>query len=241
MYGGFSGSQGVLLFNTNIEGTNGVYGYYDGEEIVLVEGEYKALRKQQNQREEAYRRDTNETRRDMGVLLLLDLLMIVAAFRFGTFLSGLAVTVFAVGSYFPLLILRAARRNDYRTKALFDQFRRFHGCEHQTVSWLTRAKASDELTEAGVQRYRIYDAECGTAYAGYWLTLAVVLTALIVSFPTLGFLKAAGILLLTIVLLLVNVFNPWNPFFLLQRRVVDQPGEWEYRLALAAAERLRKL
>ena len=51
-------------------------------------------------------------------------------------------------------------------------------------------------------------------------------------------LKALGILLGLVVLLVVNIFNPYNPYLLLQRPVVARPGEREYVLALAIAERL---
>ena len=73
----------------------------------------------------------------------------------------------------------------------------------------------------------IYDAECGTGYAGYFLTLTVEI----------GFLKAMGILLITIVVLFILIFIPWNPYKRLQYPAVAQPGEKEYELGMAVLEK----
>ena len=114
---------------------------------------------------------------------------------------------------------------------------RFHGCEHAVNSLLTSGK---ECTMDNLKAARIYDTECGTAYAGYGLFLAIEL-GLLVAFG-LGFLKSIGILLASIVLLVVMVLNPGvNPFTLFQRGVVMQPTEREYALGLEIMKKVKEL
>lgn len=238
MYGGFSGSQGMVLYDTKKPGDNGVYGYYEAEEIVLVSGEYKALRNLQKEREAPYKREDDPLLKYMAILFVLDVAAVVLSFVFGSFLTGSSVLVFAAGSYFPVLVIGFAHIIDYRTKALHEQFRRFHGCEHQSVSWLTRRNMDEELTVESLKKENIYDAECGTAYAGYFLTLAAAAALLLANIVSLGLLKAMGILLAVIVVLVINIFNPYNPYLLLQRSVVAEPGDKEYELALAMIEKL---
>ena len=52
MVGGFSNSIGILIYDTFLPGKNGVFGYYDEQDriIILVE-DYKELRKFQLERE----------------------------------------------------------------------------------------------------------------------------------------------------------------------------------------------
>jgi len=238
MYGGFSGSQGMIIYNTKKSGDNGVYGYYEHDEIVLVQGEYRALREQQKTREEAYKREDDPLLKYVVLLFLLDCIAIVLAFVFEPFRIGAAVTVFAIGSFFPVLIIGYARMMDYRTMELHEQFRRFHGCEHQTVSWLTKHEKGERSTMETLMEQPFYDSECGTAYAGYLLTVSLVLAVVIANITTLGLLRALGILLGLVALLVINIFNPYNPYLLLQKSVVARPEEREYVLALAIAERL---
>lgn len=238
MYGGFSGSQGMVIYNTKKSGDNGVYGYYEYDEIVLVQGEYRALREQQKIKEDTYKREDDPLLKYVVLLFLLELIAVVLAFVFGPFRIGAAVTVFAIGSFFPVLIIGYARMVDYRTTELHEQFRRFHGCEHQTVSWLTKHEKGERPTMETLVEQPFYDSECGTAYAGYLFTVSLTVAILIANIPSFGVLKALGILLGLVVLLVVNIFNPYNPYLLLQRPVVARPGEREYVLALAIAERL---
>ncbi len=235
MYGGFSGSQGMIFYDTKKSGDNGVYGYYEEDEIVLMTGEYKTLREQQIEREKPYKREKDPLMKYMVMLFVLDLTAVVLAFVFGTFRIGAAVTVFAAGSFYPILVIGFAQMMDYQTEALHAQFRRFHGCEHQTVSWLTKRDAGEVLSVEKIQKERIYDSECGTAYAGYFLTLVITLSLLLLNIANLGLLKAIGILLAVIAVLVINIFNPYNPYLLLQKPVVAQPGEREYVLATAIA------
>ncbi len=87
---------------------------------------------------------------------------------------------------------------------------------------------------------RVYDAECGTAYSGYALFLAIELGILIAIGP--GFLKAIGIVLGTIILLIVLILNPGiNPFTLIQRSVVAQPTEHEYALGVEIMKKVKEL
>ena len=86
--------------------------------------------------------------------------------------------------------------------------------------------------------------------AGFLQTLKLFIVTLAGSLPLglliafgggLGLLKSMGILLGTIVLLLINIFNPYNPYLLLQKPVVSKPDERTYELGLAICERLREM
>lgn len=239
MYGGFSGSQGVLLYNTKKESQNGVYGYYEMNRIVLLEGEYLELREVQKEQEASYKHEKDGLAKWLVILFFFDLAAVGMVFSFGGFLLGLSSLIMAAGSYFPILIIYAAQRCGYKTKELHEQFRRFHGCEHQAISWMTNAEKSEEVTREKLESMSIYDGECGTAYAGSFLALSIVVSLTVANILTLGLWKTLLILLATVVILLLNVFNPYNPFFLIQRRVVAEPGDREYALVQAVMHKLR--
>ena len=78
----------------------------------------------------------------------------------------------------------------------------------------------------------IYEAECGNVYAGMILFLVLELSCLIVNVVNIGLLKAFVILLITVILLFINIFNPYNPFKLLQKPTIEQPSDKEYLLVI---------
>ena len=97
-----------------------------------------------------------------------------------------------------------------------------------------------DVTEDVLKTARIYDTECGTAYSGYALLLAVEL-GLLIAFGS-GILKSAGILLATVVLLFILILIPAiNPFTLLQKPVVAQPTDHEYELGLEIIKKVKEL
>lgn len=240
MYGGFSGSHGLVVYNTKLKGDDAVWGYYEGDHITLLEGNRDELRKAQDAMEEPFETKDRYVFKSMLVLFVIDLIAVISAFAWGSFRIGLAVTVFAVGAYMPLLIVNFARHKSYIRDEYLQQFRMNHGCEHAAISMMTR---SDEkgISMEQLKKSPICDSECGTAYSGYAITIALVLALLIAFGSGLGFWKAAGILLLTVVILLFNVFNPYNPYLLLQRPVVTKPDERTYELGMAICERIREM
>lgn len=240
MYGGFSGSHGLVAYNTKLEGDNAVWGYYEGNHIKLLEGSREELKQAQDAMEEPFETKDGYVFKSMLVLFVIDLIAVISAFAWGSFRIGLAVTVFAVGAYMPLLIVNFARHKSYISEEYLQQFRMNHGCEHAAISMMTHSEEKGVSMDV-LKKSPIYDSECGTAYSGYAITIALVLALLILFGGSLGFLKCIGILLLTVVILLFNIFNPYNPYLLLQHPVVTKPDERTYELGLAICERLREM
>lgn len=240
MYGGFSGSHGVVVYNTKLKGDDAVWGYYEGNHIKLLEGSREELKQAQDAMEEPFETKDGYVFKSMLVLFVIDLIAVISAFAWGSFRIGLAVTVFSVGAYMPILIVNFARHKSYISEEYLQQFRMNHGCEHAAISMMTHSDEKGISMEL-LKKSPIYDSECGTAYSGYAITIALVLALLIAFGGSLGFLKCIGILLLTVVILLFNIFNPYNPYLLLQHPVVTKPDERTYELGLAICERLREM
>jgi hypothetical protein len=76
---------------------------------------------------------------------------------------------------------------------------------------------------------------------GYILTVLFVAMVIVLNFGAIGFIKSIGILLATVIVLLVNVFNPYNPYKILQKNVVSKPTEREYTLGLELIKTLKEL
>ena len=240
MYGGTSGSQSLLVYNTKLEGDNAVLGCYKGDEIQLLEGSLEKLKIIKDQMEEPFKNEKTFLYKAMLYLLLIDLVAVIGAFVWGGFRIGLAMLIFGVGSYMPMLVIIYARQNRHQSEELHRQFAMHHGCEHAAIQMLTNHKGK-EISMEKLKKESIYDSECGTAYSGYAVTVFLVLGLLIAFGGGLGLLKSMGILLGTIVLLLINIFNPYNPYLLLQKPVVSKPDERTYELGLAVCERLREM
>jgi len=246
MYMGHSSSRGILIGDTARPAPNAVYGCWRNGKIVLEKGEFKEPLRRQDQEAEPDDKPSEEqgtVRRVFGVMGLFLVFSAGVWVLFG-FTNFLAALVFSVLAYFPVMVIVYARRNPYQTEELHQQFRRFHGCEHACVKLLS--KNHSEIPEAGspvwltlqnLQASPIYDAECGTVYAGYFLTLTVEIGLFLSTFVEIDFLKAVGILLATIIVLFILIFVPWNPYKRLQYPAVAQPGEKEYELGLAVLEK----
>lgn len=236
MYGGNSGCYGMILYNTDIKGDNAVYGYYKGNDICMETGTLEEMKTLKNSQDKDVPRASN-TAKSLVIMFFVYLVAVVAGFTLLPLQPAFALLVFCAGSYFPLLIIINARTGLYKDPALREQFRRYHGCEHATMNLLTKKKPAEMES---FREPQIYDAECGTAYSGYAFTLVTELALLIIFWP--GILKAAGLLLLTAILLLVMILIPRiNPFTILQHPVVRTPGEKEYLLAIEIMKKLREL
>lgn len=236
MYGGSSGCYGVVLYNTDIKGDNAAYGYYRGDDICIKTGPVDAMKALQKADDEDVPR-AGDTGRSMVVLFFVYLLLIIAGFIVLPLKVAFALLIFCILSYFPLLIIIGAIKGLYCDPDMKNQFRRYHGSEHAAISALTLGKPADMET---FRSARIYDTECGTAYSGYALAVALELALLIIFWP--GLLKAAVILVLTIILIIVMILIPRiNPFTLLQHPVVLPPTEREYILIIELMKKLREL
>ena len=237
MYGGFSGSQGILIYEKKKDCRRAIYGYYEEDDIKIIEGEYEALVALRKERERPHRIDDKKLDRAIVGLFLGMLTMLIVLFLVGSFRIFVAALLFCLLGYMPILIITFANQKRYIDEEREMQFKRNHGCEHATVSFLTKEKQAVTLEE--LKKMPIYDGECGTMYAVYLLFLAVEIALLIALPLQLGLLKSVAVVLITIVLLVINVFNPKNPFFIVQRPVVNQPGDREYALGLALIERMK--
>ena len=236
MYGGNSGCYGIILYNTDIKGTNAVYGYYEQDEICIKTGTFEEMRILKNSQEKDVPRASN-TGRKLVKLLLVYLTAIILGFVILPLRMSLALMLFCVISYFPLLIIMGANSGLYKDLELREQFRRFHGCEHAVMYAMTKKWPANLET---FQNPRIYNPECGTAYSGYAIVLALEIALLILFWP--GLLKAACVLLLTIIVLVAMILIPGiNPFTLFQRPVVLPPTEHECLLAVEIMKKLREL
>ena len=239
MYGGFSGSQGILIYEKKKDRYKAIYGYYEGDDIKIIEGEYEKLTALRKEREKPYRTGDKKLNIAIVGLFLGMLATLIALFILTNFRIFAAALVFCMMGYMPILIISFANLKGYINEELESQFKRNHGCEHATVSFLTKGEKSVTLEE--LKKMPIYDGECGTMYAGYLLFLAVEL-ALLIALPLhIGLLKSAGILLATLVLLVINIFNPKNPFFIIQKPVVNQPGDREYALGMALIHKMNEM
>ncbi len=237
MYGGSSGCWGIVVYNTDIKGKNSVYGYYINEEMFFETGTLEEMKAFRNEQEKQLGVKGGHTGRRMAKLFLLYLTVIVAGFIFLEFRAGLGILAFCLLSFIPLLIIAAANEGVYLDEDMHDSFCRMHGCEHAVVSHLT---SDGECTMEALKKARIYDTECGTAYSGYALLLALEIALLIIMWP--GLLKFAGIILLTVIIIVIMILCPAiNPFTVIQRPVVKRPTEREYLLGLEIMKRMKEL
>ena len=238
MYMGFSTSRGIVIGNTARPAPNAVYGYRCGGEILLKTGEYKALKELQTaEKKEDKSEDNGSVRLFVGTIGVMLLLSALVWYLFG-FVNFLAALVFCVLAFFPLMIIVFTRRKLYTEDEMMQQFRRHHGCEHAMLQLLTKEKPA---TLENLKASSIYDAECGSAYAGYFLTLACEIGLFLSTLVEIGFLKSVGILIATVILLIILILLPWNPYKLLQRPVVAQPQDEEYELGMAILQELQRI
>lgn len=236
MIGGFSGCSGIILYDTKKEDYNAVYGHYDeSDRIILEKGSLDEMKKRQKELEEPFQNEERGTVKIIFGLFFAMLSVVIALFIFAPIVITLGVLVFCIIGYFPLIVLIFANSNQYKDETTRMQFRRFHGCEHALINFCNKNKNTEPTIET-LENTPIFHRECGTAYSGYAIFLGLVLALLLFNIASLGFLKALGILLLTLFLLILNLFNPLNPFVLLQKPAIAKPTEREYRLGIEIAK-----
>lgn len=236
MYAGNSGCYGIILFNTEIDGANAVYGYYEEDRICIETGTLEEMRALKTAQEKDLPRKSN-TGRLLVKLFLVYLAAVVAGLVILPLKIAFALLVFCALSYFPVVVIMKANSGLYSDPELEEQFCRFHGCEHAAMRAMVEGKSAEMES---FEKPRIYDPECGTVYGGYAVTLALELALLIIFWP--GLLKAAGVLLLTFIVLVTMILKPRiNPFTILQHPVVLPPTEKEYMLVIEIMKKLREL
>lgn len=235
---GASDCSGIIFYDSAIEGKNGVYAYYEDDEIQTIEGNSRELLEFRKEKEKALKKDNSVYDKPMLFILIFMIAVVVVTSIFTTgILPVIGAILFAIGGYMPILIIYMATRNDYLSDEDFRQFRRYHGAEHTMVNHNYVQENNWSLEE--VRKASMYDPECGTAYAQMFLLVTALAAVIVANIGSVGLIRGFGILLAVIVVLLLNMwFNPHNPFTILQHLVVEKPGDRELLLAMACYKQL---
>lgn len=241
MIGGQSTSVGIVLYDTEKSEDNAVFCYFKGKEKVYETGKKDFLidKMMSLDKNNDYKND-RPIHKFMLIELFAMVILIAAVWIFiGGFFPVFGAVVFSCLGFVPLLSVFYAVRKSYPKEKDLHQFRRFHGAEHMVVDCLSGDNGSFDLSE--VKKRSIYHQECGTVYAGeelLWVLTASVSFGLI---PEIGFWRFLIIAVVSAVLLFINIFNPLNPFKLLQHNLVEKPNDEELLLAFYGAEILKKM
>lgn len=226
MKGGFSNCEGIMIYDTVKD--KAIFGYYYDNIIQIEEGNIKDIKDKFSKYKETYeRKDGLEDKIVISIAILYLCIVILSLFLF-PFLLFLSILVFCLGSYFPFIVIIFANINTYINVEKNKQAKRYHACEHAIIHIIDQ----DDVTLEDLKKSSIYDAECGNVYCGYFLFLLIVICYLIINIFTIGLLKSFLIVLGTILLLFINLFNPFNPFLSMQKPTIEQPTDKDYLLAL---------
>lgn len=102
-------------------------------------------------------------------------------------------------------------------------------------------KGENWLTMSNLIKSPIYDSECGSVYAGYFFTLACEIGLFLSNFVDIGFFRSVGVILSTVILFLILIFLPWNPYKRLQYPAVAKPGKREYEMGLEILREMQRI
>lgn len=235
MIAGRSSCNGILIYDLDKKKDHCVYGYYDQDEIVLLQGSYADMNRLQYEHESPF----ESTGKTLFILLIAFLFLAVivrSAYCSGSPLVFWTALLYALFAYFFVAVLFMAFGNSYKSRRQKRQMRRFHGCEHAMVDYYHKAFPSTVWSAEELRRHSIFHTCCGTSCAGYTLCFLTVLAYLICRIPELGFLCFLGGMILCPVILFILFLLPFNPFVLLQIPMVSKPTERELKLGIAILE-----
>lgn len=102
-------------------------------------------------------------------------------------------------------------------------------------------KGENWLTMSNLIQSPIYDSECGSVYAGYFFTLACEIGLFLSNFVDIGFFRSVGVILATVIVFLILIFLPWNPYKRLQYPAVAKPGKREYEMGLEILREMQRI
>lgn len=242
MYAGNSVSQGILLYDSDLNGHDGILCYYENGEPCFKPGPHKELYKELSEMDEPY---TDQSSRTILLIFAAELAVMIGiiwavAKLVGGFFAILGAVIFAVGSYFPITCFVYALQNRYTSTADHHRFKRHHAAEHMIVNY-TKDKDTPLDLDALKKASRLHR-ECGTTYMGTLIILFGLIGAAVAMLPALGVLKAILMIILSIILLFLNIlFNPLNPLKLLQLFVTEKPTDKELLLVLEGMKRLQAM
>ena len=83
-----------------------------------------------------------------------------------------------------------------------------------------------------VKKVSYYNKECGTVYAGSFLIFVLVLTVIINHIAYLGFMRSILYGFIVIIVLWLNILNPYNILKYLQYPVVEKTKDRELKLVI---------
>lgn len=225
MIGGASSSQGIMIYDTSLDGDNAVYGYYDQDEIIVIKDTYQQLQHLFKEEDKRYKNHIDDT--ILYVLIFLLVFICVISFIVFSLKYFLIVLFLSICGFFPLLVLCYAHVNMYNDDEHYHQMRKYHGCEHALVQCLSDHK---DISLEELKKTSIYDSECGTVYSGTILLLLIYI-AYLMMIDTSFFILLRNVII-AIILMFINLFNPYNPLKIFQYHAVEKPTNKEYLLAM---------
>ena len=104
MKGAFSSCKGIMIYDTDREGNQARYAYYENEKIVVEEGKYEDIKKLKQDHQKDFERDSVMDKIVVGLFLLMVIMSIVSFIVF-PLLYLIAVVIFCIGAYFPIIVL----------------------------------------------------------------------------------------------------------------------------------------
>ena len=223
---GRSNNAGIMIYDSH--DSKGVYGTYNHNKIVLIEGSVEEL-------EKYYKEHSNKKvlHKLMLISLLIEVLMsFYSIFHFPIIIS-FSLILFFVLSYIKLNTIIYTFIGKYENKEDEKQFKRFHACEHKLLN------VEGEVTLEKLQKASMFHIDCGTIHACNIVVFYAVLCFNLANILNKGLFKFIINIVVLIIILIINLFNPYNPLFLVQKQVVSEPTYHEYELALKIAERLK--
>lgn len=239
MFGGVSSSCGVVFYDMRLKGDNAIYCYYDGDTPRYKTGQRDALVEEMQQQDQKY---IQEPKGILGKIILAILAVLIGCVVLtvklvGGFFPILGSVLFAVISIFPLATVMYSTVRVYPDEGDFHRFRRFHAAEHMAINYAAKLKKEMILEE--YRRCNYFHGECGTVLSGSLVVFAGILWYALSTIPAVGFGKACLTVLIGIVALIVNIFNPLNPLKLCQIFAVEKPTDRELTLVLEAIKWIR--
>ena len=238
MLGGASGCKGIVIYDTDLTEKNSVFGYYEGDKIVVEVGEMSELLKLKDEKDHEFDRKDKTPEKIVVFLLLAVVVLSIAAFIKLSFFKAIFVTAILVFSYNPILRAWFTHINLYDSKEHWKQFKRQHGCEHKIINVFMKGKGTglEDLKAAS-----IFHTECGSMYTTYNLIFLVLLAIVGLNIASIGIIRGLLILLGMGILMLVNIIKQLHIFDFFQRNVVAEPTEREYALALEMMKEFQEL
>lgn len=236
MQGGLSSCHGVLLYDTtkNIA----IYGYYENDEIIILDGTYQELAKIRANYNNKY--TANDAIKNtiliwLVIIMLVSLILSWVIFDFYTFIVCIG---FWFISFMPILSLSYTWRGLYNTAENNHLFKRYHALEHQMLNLIDQEK---EINLNNLKQMSIYEKECGNVYSGTLLVFSTICTCILLNIGFIGIFKALGYIVIVFMILFLNLLNPYNPLILLQKNMIEKPTECEYLLAIEMLKKAKTL